>query len=1230
MGKKRKRPFKDRGPTPSSHTGITTSPRRFRNPHAPISLGKNTSHPVISLYYRHVVPLREYLLQQLPATSKSRRRRILALEPRADQDPDTQSQTLAELLDSTLVGVLKESSPVLNSERQREYLSYNSSPSRSILTCTDTGPTCPQSEVVDFVIWKLFNHNSGPYGKPQHLLTHGFQRPVMGQNAQETAIPGVMSQFPNQNVETLKQGAWAEILDLLGSNGEDIMMQLLFDCGIFAAMDARRGIYYQLSGLPLSVLEPLSAASVVTNGFAVAGENTIPPTGQKFPKGNACKRKSEKKLRTPNEIVFLRRRMLYGRAESKKKVPSGLGQTHVLNRFSSLDSTAQLVHVMKYIFPRQFGLLNVFMPDSEDRNSTDEWKGFMFRENEISLLEDKVQGQRSQPQNKPADADCGGQRNIKVPKRLRGNTTELVRKLRNRNAQCPYGELLRYYCPTEQTGPSRLGAFATSTPDAKNSEPFSSLQTSFVTQVRINPSSSDSSAQAACDASIWQPSTGMGVACGTDSRQPPAIRPAPSSLTDHATPASSVSAFCRTVIQKLIPRQFFGVGPDGISNFRLILRHVDRFIKLRRFESLSLHQVCKSIKITSIPWLEPPQVQTSRSETRSKISLSDLHKRTEILHEFIFWIFDAILIPLIRSNFYVTESQTHRNRLFYFRHDVWKQLIQQPFGELKACMFEELEPERAERVLARRSLGFGSLRLLPKSAGIRPILNLRKRVVKETSWGKGRTFLAPSINSSITPIFSMLTYERQQAPSKLGSSMLSVGDIHGRLKAYKEKLSNRLSNSQLGKPKLPPMNFVKLDIKACFDTIPQKKLLKLIAELVSEESYHISKHIEFQPPVSTIKQGKPIRKYRARAAPAMRQQHLPDFINDGPPGRKANTVFVDSIGQKEHNADSLLDLLDEHVRNNLVKIGKKYFRQRNGIPQGSVLSSILCNFFYAELEREALGFINPETSLLMRLVDDFLLITPNADTAMQFLEVMIRGQPSYGVQVNPGKSMANFSASVGGVLLPRLEGSPLFPYCGSLIDTHTLEIHRDKERILEGGESAAATLSDTLTVDATRLPGRTLQRKVLSAFRLQLHPMYIDDGHNSRAVVLSNLYSSFITSAMKMYHYMKSLRGRAHPGPAIIKKTIQDLIKQTAGTIQARRVDKSESALSCFGQRSHVQYLASAAFRFVLKRKQTRYAAVLRWLDSLAKDARPTSDSEALRMTQVVKKGNAMFEEWRF
>jgi telomerase reverse transcriptase len=69
----------------------------------------------------------------------------------------------------------------------------------------------------------------------------------------------------------------------------------------------------------------------------------------------------------------------------------------------------------------------------------------MFRENEISSLEQH----RSRRIHNECTASDGDIANTKVPKRLRGSVTELIRKLRTRNAQCSYVELLRYYCPTD-------------------------------------------------------------------------------------------------------------------------------------------------------------------------------------------------------------------------------------------------------------------------------------------------------------------------------------------------------------------------------------------------------------------------------------------------------------------------------------------------------------------------------------------------------------------------------------------------------------------------------------------------------------------------------------------------------------------------------------------------------------------------------------------------------------
>ena len=72
-------------------------------------------------------------------------------------------------------------------------------------------------------------------------------------------------------------------------------------------------------------------------------------------------------------------------------------------------------------------------------------------------------------------------------------------------------------------------------------------------------------------------------------------------ITDFATPASDVSAFCRAVLYSLIPHGFWGVGKGADANQKIIMQHVDRFIHLRRFENLSLHLVSQKLKVGGNP-----------------------------------------------------------------------------------------------------------------------------------------------------------------------------------------------------------------------------------------------------------------------------------------------------------------------------------------------------------------------------------------------------------------------------------------------------------------------------------------------------------------------------------------------------------------------------------------------------------------------------------------------------
>lgn len=236
-----------------------------------------------------------------------------------------------------------------------------------------------------------------------------------------------------------------------------------------------------------------------------------------------------------------------------------------------------------------------------------------------------------------------------------------------------------------------------------------------------------------------------------------------------------------------------------------------------------------------------------------------------------------------------------------------------------------------------------------------------------------------------------------------------------------------------------------------------------------KSAYRISKHFEVKPgeghllDIKGHLKGKPIRKWMALAAGADDLQGFDNILENGYADEKKNTVLVENIVSRSQDKNELLAILLEHVQCNMVKIGKKFFRQKEGIPQGSVLSSLLCNYFYADLEARHLSFLRSADSLLLRLIDDFLLITTDRAQAKGFLQIMHDGLPEYGVTVNPEKTLVNFEAFVNGRKLARLVASRKFPYCGTFIDTKTLDISKDRERRKDMGERSQFFRLSTLT-----------------------------------------------------------------------------------------------------------------------------------------------------------------------
>jgi telomerase reverse transcriptase len=89
---------------------------------------------------------------------------------------------------------------------------------------------------------------------------------------------------------------------------------------------------------------------------------------------------------------------------------------------------------MMYIFPRQFGLHNVFTSQVDHTQTAQRFQDYTLREEEITqkfcVSQDGVQ-----------------QFKAHIPKRLRGLTQDLVRKLQVFHARCSYSMLLQHYCP---------------------------------------------------------------------------------------------------------------------------------------------------------------------------------------------------------------------------------------------------------------------------------------------------------------------------------------------------------------------------------------------------------------------------------------------------------------------------------------------------------------------------------------------------------------------------------------------------------------------------------------------------------------------------------------------------------------------------------------------------------------------------------------------------------------
>ncbi len=359
------------------------------------------------------------------------------------------------------------------------------------------------------------------------------------------------------------------------------MIDLLLDCSIFLGIESGKDNLYQLSGISISELKPSTSNPI----------SRTPARKSLDSKDSGL---------SPTEITFVRSRMMYARAALNARGSVHFGLRHIrrrlpltlegsprlptynvdaLNRLpcrpagisennpalADAHSLANTIRIMMYMFPRQFGLHNVFTSVVDRKQTAQKFQDYTLREGEIKQKFTVMEG----------DTRVFYPR---VPKRLRGATQNLVQRLQLLHARCSYAEMLQHYCPVRE-------AYRTHGSHAD------SMQVQEQIQVENTPR------QTAVKASQSKNSKAK-----KKSKQ--SADPTPTlqfeTLVELATPVASISAFCQAVLRKIIPADFWGTGDAREPNREVFLKNVDHFLRLRRFESMSLHEAAQGIKVMSI------------------------------------------------------------------------------------------------------------------------------------------------------------------------------------------------------------------------------------------------------------------------------------------------------------------------------------------------------------------------------------------------------------------------------------------------------------------------------------------------------------------------------------------------------------------------------------------------------------------------------------------------------
>ncbi|XP_077988629.1 telomerase reverse transcriptase-like [Glandiceps talaboti] len=300
---------------------------------------------------------------------------------------------------------------------------------------------------------------------------------------------------------------------------------------------------------------------------------------------------------------------------------------------------------------------------------------------------------------------------------------------------------------------------------------------------------------------------------------------------------------------------------------------------------------------------------------------------------------------VIKSMFYVTESGVYRNHIFFYRKIIWNKCRSLGVNEyLNKGMLKKVPFQEAKKTLQVLGKSHCNLRFVPKMASLRPI----------TTMTGSSNMQVKAKEVSLYGLLQILTYIKDKLDHWIGFEICQYA---------KFKDGKNIFGAQQEPAKR--LYFLKLDVQNCFDTIKQDKLLEIMEGVLSKmnQGMYTLRHYA----INGVHQGQVYKHHKWNVSPLT--EFLPDITKFVSRERKRNSslskkVIVELNTNFVEKNEALLQKLRKHICGNMVKIGGNFYSQICGIPQGSVLSTLLCSYYYGNMEQKYLKGVDKDGGLI--------------------------------------------------------------------------------------------------------------------------------------------------------------------------------------------------------------------------------------------------------------------------